>query len=71
MFTHHRAFGLKYTIDEAAVVEVNRIPMETILFGPVLAKMSYPEGDNVIRAELGWLDVEVLKCLLASRSWPW
>ena len=58
-FTHHKSFGSKYTMDTAAIVEVNRLPLDTLLSGPAIAKMSYPEGDNIIRAELGWLDMEV------------
>ena len=59
VFTHHSSFGSKYTMDASAIVEVHRLPLETMLSGPAIAKMFYPEGNNVIRAELGWLDQEV------------
>ena len=59
VFTHHSSFGSKYTMDASVIVEVHRLPLETMLSGPAIAKMFYPEGDNIIRAELGWLDAEV------------
>ena len=59
VFTHHSSFTSKYTMDPSVIVEVNRLPLESLLSSPAIAKMSYPEGDNLIRAELGWLDLEV------------
>ena len=57
--THHSSFHSSYTDDPAIVVEVNRLPVNSMLSKPAITKMLYPEGDNAIRAELGWLDEEV------------
>ena len=59
VFTHHQSFVSKYTMDPTVVVQVERLPIDSILSGPAISKMTYPEGDNLIRAELGWLDEEV------------
>ena len=40
------------------MVEVSRLPAETILSDPALARMTFKEGSNAIRAKLGYLDGE-------------
>ena len=59
VFTHHQSFFSEYTMDPSVVVQVERLPVDSIISGPAISKMTYPEGDNIIRAELGWLDEEV------------
>ena len=58
VFTHHSAVFSKYTMDPHQVVEVSRLPAETILSDPGIERMLFREGDNAIRAQLGYLDGE-------------
>ena len=58
VYTHHASLMTKYTTDPTVCVEVHRLPIDTILSGPSLARMTYSAGDNAIRAHLGYLDEE-------------
>ena len=59
VITHHSSFHSGFTLYPAVVVEVNRLPVNSVLSKPAITKMLYPEGDNAIKAELGWLDEDV------------
>ena len=56
VYTHHSAVFSKFTMDPNQVVEVSRLPVETILSDPALSRITFNEGDNAIRAQLGYLD---------------
>ena len=58
VFTHHSAVFSKYTMDPHQVVEVSRLPVESILSDPAIGRLLCKEGDNAIRARLGYLDGE-------------
>lgn len=59
VITHHSSLHSCYTTDPTVVVEVNRLPVFSMLSKPAITKMLYPEGDDAIKAELGWLDEDV------------
>ena len=54
--THHAALVSKYTVDPAVCVKVSRLPLETVLSAPTIPRMTYGQGDNMIRAQLGYLE---------------
>ena len=54
--THHAALVSKYTNDPAVCIRVTRLPVETVLSAPAISRMTYGQGDNLIRAQLGYLE---------------
>ena len=56
VITHNSALMSGFTSDPNAVVEVTRLPLETLLSDGAIARMIQQDGDEAIRARLGWLD---------------
>ena len=54
--THHAALRSKYTVDPTVCVKVSKLPVETVLSAPAISKITYGQGDNLIRAQLGFLE---------------
>ena len=59
VYTHHSNMSSGYTMDPSEVVTVNRLPVSSILSNPAIARMIFPDGEEAIRAQLGYLDFEV------------
>jgi len=57
--THHSALSSEYTMKANEVVRVNRFPVGAMLSDPNIAKMIFADGDEAIRAQLGFLDCDV------------
>lgn len=58
VITHNSALMSGFTTDSNAIVEVSRLPLETLLSDIAIAKMIQKEGNEAIKARLGWLDEE-------------
>ena len=59
VYTHHASLSSGYTMDPGEVVIVNRLPASSMLSDPAILKMIFPDGNEAIRAQLGYLDMEV------------
>ena len=59
VYTHHASLSSGYTMDPCEVVIVNRLPANSMLSDPAIVRMIFPAGDEAIRAQLGYLDMEV------------
>ena len=58
VITHNSALMSGFTTDPNAVVEVSRLSLDTLLSDVAIAKMIQKEGNEAIKARLGWLDEE-------------
>ena len=56
---HHSALSSGYTMKATDIVRVNRLPVGAMLSDPTISKMIFADGDEAIRAQLGYLDSEV------------
>ena len=59
VYTHHSNLSSGFTMDPGEVVNVNRLPVSAMLSDPAIAKLICTEGDEAIRAQLGYLDMDV------------
>ena len=59
VYTHHSALSSGYTMKATDIVRVNRLPVGAMLSDPTISKMIFADGDEAIRAQLGYLDSEV------------
>ena len=59
VITHHSNLSSDFTSNPMEVVQVNRLPASTMLSEPAVEKTIFPDGDEAIRAQLGYLDNEV------------
>jgi len=56
VITHNSAILSGFTTDPNVVVEVSRLPLDTLLSEVAISKMIYKDGNEAIKARLGWLD---------------
>ena len=58
VITHNSALMSGFTLDPSAIIEVSRLPLETMLSDVAIARMIHNDGNEAIKARLGWLDEE-------------